>query len=115
MKPTAIYSLALALALAVSSAFAETAVSDAQLQKFADAYRSIVTLSQEYAPKIKAAADAAAAEAINVEAQGKMLAAVKSAGLSKEEYQGIATQLREDPELLKKVNAILQKAAAPQQ
>ena len=46
MKPTAIYSAALALALAVSSAFAETAISDAQLQKFAEAYRSIVSLSQ---------------------------------------------------------------------
>ncbi|WP_051687203.1 DUF4168 domain-containing protein [Microbulbifer sp. HZ11] len=114
MKPTVIFSAALALALAVSSAFAETAISEAQLQKFADAYRSIVTLSQEYAPKIKAAADAAAAEAINVEAQSKMVAAVQSAGLSKEEYQGIATQLRNDPELLKKVNAILQKAATPQ-
>ncbi|WP_066961069.1 DUF4168 domain-containing protein [Microbulbifer sp. Q7] len=114
MKPTAIYSAALALALAVSSAFAETAVSDAQLQKFADAYRSIVTLSQEYAPKIKAAADAAAAEAINVEAQSKMVAAVQSAGLSKEEYQGIATQLRNDPALLQKVNVILQQAAKQQ-
>ncbi|MBN8430083.1 DUF4168 domain-containing protein [Microbulbifer salipaludis] len=114
MKPTAIYSAALALALAVSSAFAETAVSDAQLHKFADAYRSIVTLSQEYAPKIKAAADAAAAEAINVEAQSKMVAAVQSAGLSKEEYQGIATQLRNDPALLQKVNAILQQAAKQQ-
>lgn len=114
MKPTAIYSVALALALAVSSAFAETAVSDTQLHKFADAYRSIVTLSQEYAPKIKSAADAAAAEAINVEAQSKMVAAVKSAGLSKEEYQGIATQLRNDPALLQRVNDILQKAAGQQ-
>ncbi|QKX16227.1 DUF4168 domain-containing protein [Microbulbifer sp. YPW1] len=114
MKPTAIYSAALALALAVSSAFAETAVSDAQLKKFADAYRSIVTLSQEYAPKIKSAADAAAAEAINVEAQTKMVAAVQSAGLSKEEYQGIATQLRNDPALLQRVNDILKSAAATQ-
>ena len=114
MKPTAIYSAALALALAVSSAFAETAVSDAQLQKFADAYRSIVTLSQEYAPKIKAAADAAAAEAINVEAQSKMVAAVQSAGLSKEEYQGIATQLRNDPALLQRVNDMLKAAAGGQ-
>ncbi|WP_078085494.1 DUF4168 domain-containing protein [Microbulbifer mangrovi] len=114
MKPTAIYSAALALALAVSSAFAETAVSDAQLQKFADAYRSIVTLSQEYAPKIKSAADAAAAEAINVEAQSKMVAAVQSAGLSKEEYQGIATQLRNDPALLQRVNDMLKSAAANQ-
>ncbi|HEY8570551.1 DUF4168 domain-containing protein [Microbulbifer sp.] len=112
MKPTAIYSAALALALAVSSAFADTAVTDAQLQKFADAYRSIVTLSQEYAPKIKAAADAAAAEAINVEAQAKMLSAVEGAGLSKDEYQNIATQLRNDPALLQKVNDILQRTAA---
>lgn len=114
MKPTAIYSAALALALAVSSAFAETAVSDAQLQKFADAYRSIVILSQEYAPKIKTAADAAAAEAINVEAQAKMLSAVQGAGLSKEQYQEIATKLRSDPALLQRVNEILQKTAAAQ-
>lgn len=112
MKPTAIYSAALALALAVSSAFADTAVTDAQLQKFADAYRSIVTLSQEYAPKIKAAADAAAAEAINVEAQAKMLAAVEGAGLSKDEYQSIAVQLKNDPALLQKVNDMLQRTAA---
>ncbi|MFD1215973.1 MULTISPECIES: DUF4168 domain-containing protein [Microbulbifer] len=114
MKPTVIYSAALALLLAVSGAFAETAISDSQLEKFATAYRSIVDLSREYAPKIKGAADSAAAEAINVEAQSKMVAAVKSAGLSKEEYQGIVTKLRNDPELLKRVNSILQAEGAPQ-
>jgi len=114
MKPTVIYSAALALLLAVSGAFAETAVSDAQLEKFANAYRAIVDLSREYAPKIKSAADAAAAEAINVEAQSKMVAAVQSAGLSKEEYQGIVAQLRNDPALLSRVNAMLKEETAAQ-
>ncbi|WGL15929.1 DUF4168 domain-containing protein [Microbulbifer bruguierae] len=112
MKPTAILSALFALALAASTAFAESAVSDAQLQKFANAYRSIVTLSQEYAPQLKAAKDAAAAEAINVEAQSKMLAAVEGAGLSKEEYQGIASALQKDPALLQKVNALLKEPGA---
>ncbi|MFV8781195.1 DUF4168 domain-containing protein [Microbulbifer sp. SA54] len=113
MKPNFIYTAALALLLAAGGAFAET-VSQAQLEKFADAYRAIVDLSREYAPKLKAAADAAAAEAINVEAQGKMLSAVQGAGLSKEEYQSIAEQLRSDPELLNQVNTILQRDSPAQ-
>lgn len=107
MKPNVVYSTALALLLAVSGAVAGE-FSQAQLEKFADAYRAIVDLSREYAPKLKSAADAAAAEAINVEAQSKMVAAVQKTGLSKEEYQSIAEQLRSDPELLNQVNAILQ-------
>lgn len=113
MKPNIIYSAALALLLGASGAFAES-VSQAQLEKFADAYRAIVDLSREYAPKLKGAADAAAAEAINVEAQAKMLSAVQGAGLSKEEYKSIAEQLRSDPELLKQVNSILQRDAPAQ-
>lgn len=114
MKPNFIYSTALALLMAASGAFAESAISQAQLEKFANAYRAIVELSREYAPKLKSAADAAAAEAINKEAQTKMLAAVQGTGLSKEEYQTIAEQLRTDPELLDKVNTILQQSAAAQ-
>ncbi|WP_295798955.1 DUF4168 domain-containing protein [uncultured Microbulbifer sp.] len=114
MKPKIIYSAALAVLMAASSAFAADAITQAQLEKFADAYRSIVELSREYAPKLKSAADAATAEAINKEAQAKMVAAVQGSGLSKEEYQTIAEQLRTDKDLLNKVNAILQQDTAAQ-
>jgi GTP1/Obg family GTP-binding protein len=83
-----------------------------KLEQFANAYRSIVILSQEYAPKLKAAADIQAAEAINQEAQGKMVSAIQDAGLSKEEYQQIATSLKSDPSLVERVNKILQEKSA---
>lgn len=88
--------------------------SESALQKFASAYRSVVILSQEYAPKLKAAADIQEAEAINQEAQGKMVAAINNAGLSKDEYQQIVTSLRSDPALLERVNKILQASQPPQ-
>ncbi|WP_308365394.1 MULTISPECIES: DUF4168 domain-containing protein [unclassified Microbulbifer] len=83
--------------------------SDAKLEKFANAYRSIVDLSREYAPKIKASKNIEETEALNQEAQGKMLSAVKAAGLSKEEYQEIANRLKTDQTLVKKINKLLQK------
>lgn len=81
--------------------------SEPKLQQFADAYRSIVLLSQEYVPKLKAAADIEEAEALNKEAQGKMLAAIEKTGLSKEEYQQIAESLKNDPSLVERVNKLL--------
>ncbi|AWF82971.1 hypothetical protein BTJ40_20295 [Microbulbifer sp. A4B17] len=89
--------------------------SEPQLKQFADAYRSIVMLSREYAPKLKAAADIKEAEAINKEAQGKMIAAIEKAGLSKTKYQEIANSIKSNPALLEKVNKILQQSHAPQQ
>ncbi|AOS95971.1 hypothetical protein AUP74_00501 [Microbulbifer aggregans] len=86
--------------------------SQPKLEQFANAYRSIVILSQEYAPKLKAAADIQEAEAINQEAQGKMVSAIQNAGLSKEEYQQIATSLKADPKLVERVNQILQEKSA---
>ncbi|WP_444910685.1 DUF4168 domain-containing protein [Microbulbifer sp. TRSA005] len=107
-----------ALLLTVPFATAQTATSQAeapkvsfsepQLKQFADAYRSIVMLSREYAPKLKAAADIKEAEALNKEAQGKMVAAIEKAGLSKSKYQEIASSIKSNPALLEKVNKILQ-------
>ncbi|QFT56688.1 DUF4168 domain-containing protein [Microbulbifer sp. THAF38] len=84
--------------------------SEPQLKQFADAYRSIVMLSREYAPKLKAAADIKEAEALNKEAQGKMVAAIEKAGLSKSKYQEIASSIKSNPALLEKVNKILQQS-----
>ncbi|WP_250461155.1 DUF4168 domain-containing protein [Microbulbifer litoralis] len=85
--------------------------SQPQLEKFAEAYRQIVILSREYAPKLKAAKDIEAAEALNKEAQGKMIKAIQNSGLSKDEYQQIATGLKSDPSLVEQVNKILQEKA----
>ncbi|SEA10658.1 DUF4168 domain-containing protein [Microbulbifer marinus] len=118
MKTPAICLAVLALLLALPMAQAQTnagqataqkvSYSDPQLQKFANAYRAIVMLSREYAPRIKAAADIQEAEEINKEAQGKMIGAIEQAGLSKEQYQQIAGSLQSDPALLERVNKILQ-------
>ena len=124
MKTPALCFAALALLLALPMAQAETdknqvsaqkvSYSEPKLQQFADAYRSIVLLSREYAPKLKAAADIEEAEAINREAQGKMIGAIEATGLTKDEYQQIAGSLKSDPALLERVNKILQ-ASAPEQ
>lgn len=111
--------LALPLAQAQSDAGQVSAqkvsFSQPQLEQFADAYRSIVMLSREYAPKLKAAANIEEAEALNKEAQGKMIQAIEDAGLSKAEYQQIAEGLKADPSLVEKVNKILQEKLKTQQ
>ncbi|WP_444926129.1 DUF4168 domain-containing protein [Microbulbifer sp. TRSA002] len=119
------YLAVLAISLSVPMTFAQPATgqttapkasfSEPQLKQFANAYRSIVMLSREYAPKLKAAADIKEAEAINKEAQGKMIAAIEKAGLSKTKYQEIANSIKSNPALLEKVNKILQQSHAPQQ
>ena len=111
--------LALPLAQAQSDAGQVSAqkvsFSQPQLEQFAEAYRSIVMLSREYAPKLKAAANIEEAEALNKEAQGKMIQAIEDAGLSKAEYQQIAEGLKADPSLVEKVNKILQEKLKAQQ
>ncbi|MFC6633323.1 DUF4168 domain-containing protein [Microbulbifer taiwanensis] len=125
MKTPALFLTALALLAAVPFVQAQTdaaqvtaaqkvSFSDPQLQQFADAYRSIVILSREYAPKVKAATDIEEAEALNREAQGKMVDAIKKSGLSKELYQQIATSLKSDPALVERINKMLQQGQ-PQQ
>lgn len=61
--------------------------SEPQLKQFANAYRAIVVLSREYAPKLKAASDIRQAEALNKEAQAKMVAAIE-----KQDYQKANTR-----------------------
>lgn len=124
MKISAVLLTALSLLLALPLAQAQegaaqvtaqkVSFSQPQLEKFAEAYRQIVILSREYAPKLKAAADIEEAEALNKEAQGKMLKAIQGTGLSKDEYQQIASGLKSDPSLVEKVNKILQKKADAQ-
>ncbi|WP_237057257.1 DUF4168 domain-containing protein [Microbulbifer sediminum] len=122
MKIPAICIAALSLLLALPVAQAQNgeaaaataqkvSYSEPQLQSFADAYRAIVLLSREYAPKLKAAENIEQAEALNKEAQGKMVAAIQQAGLTKDEYQQIATSLKNDPELVQRINGMLQKHA----
>lgn len=103
-----VFPLAQAQSDAGQASAQKVSFSEPQLQQFADAYRSIVILSREYAPKLKAAADIEEAEALNKEAQGKMIKAIQNAGLSKDEYQQIATGLKSDPSLVERVNKILQ-------
>ncbi len=124
MKTPAIFLAALSLLAALPFAQAQSdvaqvtaqkvAYSDPQLQQFADAYRAIVMLSREYAPKLKGAADIEEAEALNREAQGKMIAAIEKTGLTKDQYQQIATSLKSDPALVERVNKILQQGQLQQ-
>ncbi|MFI2812900.1 MULTISPECIES: DUF4168 domain-containing protein [Microbulbifer] len=122
MKIPAICIAALSLVLALSAAHAQNgeagaasaraaSYSEPKLESFANAYRSIVILSREYAPKLKAAENIEQAEALNKEAQGKMVAAIQQAGLTKEEYQQIAASLKDDPKLVERINGMLQKHA----
>lgn len=109
MKIPAFCVALLSLLLALPFAHAQgNSYSEPQLQSFAQAYRAIVILSREYAPKLKAAENIEQAEALNKEAQGKMVAAINQAGLTKEQYQQIATSLKDNPQLVEKINAMLQ-------
>ncbi|WKD49560.1 DUF4168 domain-containing protein [Microbulbifer spongiae] len=100
--------VSLAQPAAPQTEVSKVSFSEPQLKQFAEAYRAIVVLSREYAPKLKAASDIREAEALNKEAQGKMVAAIEKTGLSKSKYQEIANSIKSNPALLEKVNKLLQ-------
>jgi hypothetical protein len=78
-------------------------VSTEQLKSFAVASLEVDRISQEYAPKLQAAKTPADQEAVRREATAKMVDAVKSKGLTIEDYRRIAVAARADPKIAREI------------
>ena len=81
--------------------------SDAQLEKFAGASQKVAVLADEYRPKLKAAKDDGARQAIYSEADEKMVKVVRNDGLSVDEFNGIGQADQQDPKLQQKLRAMV--------
>lgn len=83
--------------------------SDQQLQNFASASQKIASISQSYTQQLQGAgADEGKAQKIREEANDKMVKAVESAGLKVDEFNKIGQAIQQDPQLLKRVQAMVQ-------
>ena len=79
------------------------APTEAQLDKYAGAVQKVSAIADEYRPKLDAARDDAAREAVLNEADAKMVQAVQADGMSVDEYNGISMAVRQDPQLRQRV------------
>ena len=85
---------------------AGTGFTDAQLDAFVTAALDLRAIREDYARQIAEAADEAAAEALVVEAEAEMLAAVEATDdITPEEYMAIGNAAQTDPELAERLTA----------
>lgn len=83
--------------------------SDQQLQNFASASQQIASISQTYTQRLQGAgSDEGKAQKVREEANDKMVKAVESAGLKVDEFNKIGQAIQQDPQLLKRVQAMVQ-------
>lgn len=79
---------------------------DEQLQKFADASQQIAVISQDYTKRLQKADDQAKQQQIRKEANDKMVSVVQDSGLTVETFNAIGQAIQQDPELMKRVQAM---------
>ncbi len=80
--------------------------SDQQLQQFADASQEIAVISQDYSERLQGEKDQAKQQEIRMEANEKMVAVVEESGLDVETFNAIGQAIQQDPELMKRVQAM---------
>ena len=78
-----------------------------QLQRYAVAVRKVSAVAAEYQPKLEAAQDEPAKQAVRVEADQKMVDQVEAGGMSVAEYNGISRAVSQNPELRQKVERLV--------
>ena len=78
-----------------------------QLQRYAVAVRKVSAVAAEYQPKLEAAQDEPAKQAVRVEADQKMVDQVEAGGMSVAEYNGISRAVSQSPELRQKVERMV--------
>lgn len=79
---------------------------DATLERFAGAWNEVQDIRDAYMDEIQAAGDAEQAQALQQEAQDKMVEAVTEAGVEVSEYNEIATHMGQDPEFAQMIMAL---------
>ncbi|SFD79918.1 protein of unknown function [Thiohalospira halophila DSM 15071] len=73
------------------------------LDSFADAYVEVRDIQSDFADQLGSVEDREKAQSLQREAQEEMVSAVEDAGLSVQEYNQVASQMQNDPELREKV------------
>jgi len=89
-------------------AFGETtpataALTDQTIDTFVDAFVAVQDIRENYTERLHSASEESEAQALQQEAQEKMLQAVESAGMSVQEYNEVALALQNDPQLMERV------------
>jgi len=87
-------------------------VTDEQVQAFVDAYVAVNDVREEYTARMQEAEDQEEAQALQMEANEAMSAAIEESGLSVEEYQEVAMAVSADPEVREQVTQMLEERGA---
>ncbi len=83
-------------------------ISDAKLERFADAYADIREVRSEYVPKLQQAEGQEEQARLQEEGQQQMIAAIESNDMEVSEYQRIGRRLNNDQELQQRLKQIMQ-------
>ncbi|KFF47644.1 hypothetical protein GY26_19130 [Gammaproteobacteria bacterium MFB021] len=83
--------------------------SDAQLQHFADASQQIASISQDYTEQLQNASDEGQQQKIRQQANDEMVEAVKDNEMSVEQFNAIGQAIQQDPQLMQRVQGMVQK------
>ncbi len=79
---------------------------DETLERFAGAWNEVQEIRDDYMGEIQAAGDAEQAQALQQEAQEKMVEAVTEAGVEVSDYNAIATHMGQDPEFAQMIMSL---------
>ncbi|MBI40800.1 MAG: hypothetical protein CMF59_14470 [Leptospiraceae bacterium] len=82
--------------------------SDQELQKFAVAYSKVAKIRKSVSPELKSLETKAEKDALKKEAGRDMRKAIKSTGLSVDQFNSIIQKLDRDPELRKRLRSLIQ-------
>jgi len=83
-------------------------VSDEQIASFVEAYVAVNEVREEYTARLQEAEDQEEAQALQMEANDAMSAAIEDTGLSVEEYQNVAMAVSADAEVREQVTQMLE-------
>lgn len=96
-----------------ASAEAQDAFNDQKLEAFVVAVVKVDSLIDTWAPKIQSAENEEQAQAMNQQANDELRQAIEQTdGITIEEYKAISSAMREDSDLLTRVEAIYEKQTA---
>ena len=87
-------------------AAAAAPVSDADLQNFVEAANEVSEIRDEFTGRLEGVESQEEAQALQLEAQEKMVEAVEASGIDVTQYNEIATRLQADPELQQRAEAM---------
>lgn len=91
-----------------SEAAPATDVTDAELVRFANAMGAVSGIREQYSQRIQESANADEAQQLQQEAIDKMTTAVEDTGMSVDEYNSIATALRDDQQLMERLQNLME-------